>query len=101
MSDDIRELNLDNLAEVNGGTSPVKPSISNHILMGMRASINNNEMTGQEVATEVKAFCRNCGSPVKYLGQERVEGGLTGKFMCTNTSCKECNVIKYNDEVNK
>ena len=100
MADDIRELNLDNLAEVTGSTSPVKPVMANKILMNMSASLNN-EMTGQETAIEVKAYCKSCGKPVTYLGQERVGGGLTGKYMCTNPSCKDNNVIKYNDEVNK
>jgi len=101
MTDDIRELNLDNLAEVTGGTSPVKPEMKNKILLRMKASITKNELTGQEVTTPVNAYCLSCGNPIDYLGQDRVDGGLTGQYICTNPSCKDYNVIKCNDEVRK
>ena len=95
------ELNPDVLEGVTGGTSPVKPVRNNSILSKVNLAITANELTGVEVTTPVAAYCLSCGRAVSYMGQDRVEGGLTGQYKCTNPSCPEYNKIKCSDEVKK
>jgi hypothetical protein len=47
----------------------------------------------------VIAYCKKCGKILDYLGQDRVQGGNTGKFKCMNRKCIYFDQLKYNDEV--
>lgn len=44
--------------------------------------------------------CKECGSPVTPGEWTRIEGGLTGTYICTNARCKTKGRTLYNDEVN-
>jgi hypothetical protein len=75
---DSKELNLDALDQVVGGVAVGGVTVG---------------------GDDVKAYCTGCGMVLEYQGQDRIEGGNTGKFVCKNPACKEYNVIKYNDGV--
>ena len=95
------ELNPDVLDKVTGGTVPVTPDRKDSVLRKLNHALISNELSGVEVTSSVAAFCLSCGRTLSYLGQDRVEGGLTDQFKCTNPACPEYNRIKCNDEVKK
>ncbi len=76
----------------------------------MELKMNDLEQVSGGTASEtndVVAYCKKCGSKLKYLGQTRIEGGNTGQFQCENMdyngtgkNCPEYHVIKTNTEVN-
>ena len=85
-----QELDLDTLEEVTGGVILGHPDVIENTLGNLSAA------QGRRGA---QAYCKSCGKQVTYIGETRVAGGNTGQYKCTNTSCKECGKIKYNDQV--
>ena len=92
-----RELDLDALEGVTGGTSPLFPGRGMASLGGNSDLIEND--TGDSGAMAI-AYCRACGKQLVYLGSERIEIGVTGKFKCLDSTCAEFGKIKYNTDVN-
>ena len=99
---DINELNLDDLEVVTGGVSPIIPTkmFGSHLLRKMNQTFTQEAVSSDETVTEVTAFCKACGKPVIYLGNNRVEGGNASEYKCTDPTCSEFDMIKYSDEVN-
>ena len=97
MADDNKELNLDDLEGVAGGISPIGLNLKvgpQKVFQETAHTISAAETSG------VAARCKSCGQIMEYLGQERVDGGNTGKFKCKNKDCLGFGILKYNDEVN-
>ena len=86
MSVDKENLNLDDLEDVSGGIALIAGAAANPGV--------------------VKAYCRTCNAKLQYLRQDRVNGGNTGVFKCTNThykgpnkKCPRYGKEVYNDQV--
>lgn len=82
---DSKELNLDSLEKVTGGTSPLLPEQD-----GLPVSTADNDF-GQPVnpvnVPGEGSFCKICGSPLARIAQLGVGVGDEGELVCTNPMC--------------